>query len=212
METTAARACPMTFSFAPGDDQQQLAQTTVTPSQPHAPRQCPVPAPGRIAHAPGVSPCRGRPRAGTHPRNIPSQRDVRAASPRRHQHSRSCLPIGAGHPHPSLPIPLCTCPIWLLSPSDTDIVSITAGPGASETFRTQAQQCYWCHLLLLRYKAICGENCMCVWHSPRRRLPLVVCLAPRLDKQVHEQFCSHLPRGWYQQESQYAVKILFRLY
>lgn len=56
------------------------------------------------------------------------------------------------------------------------------------------------------------EQCRGVWHSPRRRLPLVVCLAPRLDKQVHEQFCSHLPRGWYQQESQYAAEILFRLY
>lgn len=202
----------MTFSFALRDDQQQLARTTMPPSRPRAPQQCPVPPPSRIAHTPGVSPCQGCPPVDTRPCNIPPQRDVRAASPRGNQHSWSCLPVGAGHPHPNSPISPCTCPIWLLSPSDTDIASITVGPGASKTFGAQARQCYWCHLLLLRYKAICGENCVCVWHSSRRWLPLVVCLAPRLDKQVHEQLCSHLPRGWYQQESQYAVKILFRLY
>lgn len=208
----------MTFSFAPGDDQQRLVQTTVPPAQPSTSRRCPVPTPGCIAHMPEVSPSQGCPHARVVPVCVPipaiSHRKGMSEQPHRvgthtagADLSEEDTPI-----HPSSPISLCTCPVWLLSLSDTDVASITASPGASKTFRAQARQCYWCHLLLLRYKAIHGENCMCVWHSSRWRLPLVVCLAPRLDKQVHEQLCSHLPRGWYQQESQYAVKILFRLY
>lgn len=104
----------MTLCFGPKADPQQLPRTTVPPPQPHAPRRCPVPAPSRIAHAPGVSP--RRPRAGTHPRNVPWQRDVGAASPRGHHHGRSRLPVGAGHPQPSSPSSPRACPIWLLSP------------------------------------------------------------------------------------------------
>lgn len=87
---------------------------------PHAPHLSPMRLGSAQSLFPALSPVRrGCPHAGTYPRSISSQRDVRAASPRGHHHSQSCLPVGAGHPHPSSPISPA-CPIWLLVPSDTD--------------------------------------------------------------------------------------------
>jgi len=155
-ETTAAEACPATFSFAPRHDLQQLAQTTVPLPRPHTPQWCPVPAPGLTAHATESS-LRG---------DLSLQHPI-ATRWRSSLPARAPAPLERDVPFPAHPSPRQLAQFGF-SPHQTGITSTTACPGASETFRARARQRYWCHLLPLRYKAIRGENCLCLWHSSRR--------------------------------------------
>lgn len=143
----------------------------------------PIPAPGHITHTPRC-PC-----VGAHPCNIPKGFGSSPNCVGTNTARAACLS--------QRDIPIPAFPVWLLPPSD--ITSSPACLGASETFRTPARQSCWCHLFLWDTEQCSAspvpteqssQHCRGAWHSPRPRLPLLVCRAPRLDKQVHEQFSS----------------------